>query len=441
VKIILVGLFYLLKGTVFILLQIFYGRIARINLHLFRQKGPAIIIFNHPNTLIDPLLAATHARGIVYFLANYSLFKNPVSAWLLNHLFCIPIQRYSDTDGQPLHNEASFERAAAHLSKGGKLLIAAEGGSIIGRRIRPFKTGAARIAFQTEAAHHFKAGVVFLPLGLSYQNQQNFGGSVVLHAGTPIHTADFAVAWEKDPRQAVRDLTDLLENRLRELAIHTRDEAEDKLLHRAEILFQNSFPLSLKASYFRARQLVDAFHERQEQDPENWERFSRDLRAYFARLSALGIQDHALTHHRLQILMVQTALLFAVSPLFLAGWLLNAVPFHLPGILSKYFRASPEYMATWKTISGLLIFPSYYFLIYGVLKWWFSPGISLLIILCLLPLGLFAWHFYKWGIQIRQRFSAWRRLTKNPEMKREWQELRQHLLKELLTFTSAKDSK
>jgi len=440
VKIILTGLFFLLKGIVQLLMPIFYHQIARINLRLFRHKGPAILIFNHPNTLIDPLLAASHTQGIVYFLANFSLFKNPVSAWLLNHLFCIPIQRYSDTNGQPLQNEASFERAANHLSKGGKLLIAAEGGSIIGRRIRPFKTGAARIAFQTEAAQNFKAGLVFLPLGISYENQQNFGGGVVLHAGAPIRADDFAETWRNNPQQAVRDLTDLLENRMRELAIHTLDEAEDKLLHRAEILLQNSFPLKLEASYFRSRQLIEAFHERKHHNPENWERFSRDLRAYFARLSALGIQDHALAHHNLLSLLLQALMLLLLSPLLLAGWLLNAIPFHLPGILANRLQISPEYMATWKTLSGFLIFPSYYTLIFYTLKGQLSPAPAFLFTLCLLPMGLIAWHIFKWGIRLRQQLFAWRRLTRNPEMKKEWQELRSNLLQELIRFTANKNT-
>lgn len=438
VKIILTGLFFFLKGIVIVLIQVFYPRIARINLHLFRHKGPAIIIFNHPNTLLDPLLAAAHVRGVVYFLANYSMFKHPVSAWLLNHFFCIPIQRPSDTQGEPLQNDASFARATEHLAKGGKLLIAAEGGSIIGRRIRPFKTGAARIAFQTEAVHNFKTGLVFLPIGLSYENQQNFGGSVVLHAGTPIQTTDFADAWKEDPRQAVRDLTELLENRLRELAIHTHDEAEDKLLHRAEILLQNSFPLPLKASYFRTRRLVAAFHDCQEQQPEVWERFSRDLRAYFARMSALGLHDHALIHPSFRFLILHICALLAVSPVLLTGWLFNAIPFHLPGILAKRFKASPEYMATWKTVSGLLIFPGYYFLMYHLLKWWLNPALAGIFTLFSFPLGLIAWHIFRWGIRIRQRFFAWRQFQTNPEMKREWQELRNHLLQSLQAFTSEK---
>ena len=51
-----------------------------------RFDGPAIIVLNHPSTLMDVFTPGIHIRQEMFFLANYGLFKHPVSNWLLSRL-------------------------------------------------------------------------------------------------------------------------------------------------------------------------------------------------------------------------------------------------------------------------------------------------------------------------------------------------------------------
>lgn len=430
----LAGLYYLLKGIVIVTLRIFYPRTAFINRHLLRQKGPAIILVNHPNTLLDALLAAASIKGMTFFLANYSLFKNPVTNWLLNRLFCIPIQRYQDTDGKPLQNEESFARADAHLAGGGRLLVAPEGASLPGRRVRPFKTGAARIALSAESKADFRLNLVFLPIGLSYERPHRFGGSVVVHVGEPVPVSGYAEAWAEDPVQTVKDLTLLLEAHMRQLVVHTADDAEDKLLHRVEILLQNNHPLPLADAYRRARRVLDWFRELQNGDPQEWERFSRDVRAYFGRLSALGLQDHAVTETSFRFLWWHIPALWASLPVFVFGWLSNAPAFHLPGFITDRFRAVPEYQSTWKYVSGLVLFPLWYTLLFQTLEIFLPRAMCWAVILLAPVAGLAAWYYYKQALHTWQSFNAWRRMRRNPEMKKEWRVFRESIMEKLSDF-------
>jgi glycerol-3-phosphate O-acyltransferase / dihydroxyacetone phosphate acyltransferase len=427
----LLVLYYILKAIVVVTLRIFYPRAAVINRHLLRQPGPVIIIFNHPNTLLDALLAAVAIKGQTFFLANYSLFKNPVAAWLLNRLYCIPIQRHQDTDGKPLQNENSFARADAHLAAGGRLLIAPEGASLPGRRIRPFKTGAARIALSAESKANFELGLRFLPIGLTYERPHRFGGSVVVHVGEPVAVRPFVAIHAADPMQAVRELTAALEKDIKQLVVHTEDEAEDKLLHQVEILLQNENPQPLRESYLRARQVSDAFRQGQHAQPQKWERFSRDVRAYFGRLSALGLQDRDIVARSFSDLWLLIPALWLALPVFAFGWAANALPFHLPGLISDRLNVVPEYKATWKYVAGLAFFSLWYVFLFQILRTQLPAATCWAVVAAVPVAGWAAWKYFKGALYTWQRFRAWRRFRRHPELKQEWRELRGAILNQM----------
>lgn len=424
------ALYRLLKAIVVFTLRIFYPHTAFIDRHFLHHKGPAILIVNHPNTLLDALFGALSSPRYTFFLANYSLFKNPVAGWLLNQLYCIPIQRYQDTNGRPLQNEDSFARADAHLAAGGQLLVAPEGASLPGRRVRTFKTGAARIAFSMASKSGFQSGLVFLPVGLTYERPHRFGGSVTVQAGPPIAVDDFADAWAADPVQAVRELTQYLELKMQQLVVHTTDEAEDKLLHYAEILLRNSRPLPQKEEYLRTRRLLNGFRRLQQTDAPGWERFSRDVRAYFFRLHALGLQDHAVAAPYLRFVWGHIAALWLTLPVFVLGWALNALPFHLPGFIADRAGAVPEYKATWKYVGGLLFFTIWYVILYQLFRTQLSALWSWGLLLLTPALGWAAWRYYQWALHTWQSWKAWDVFRKKPALRQEWQEFRAALLRE-----------
>jgi len=77
VNLFLSALYRLLKAIVVFTLRIFYPHTAFIDRHFLHHKGPAILIVNHPNTLLDALFGALSSPRYTFFLANYSLFKKP----------------------------------------------------------------------------------------------------------------------------------------------------------------------------------------------------------------------------------------------------------------------------------------------------------------------------------------------------------------------------
>ena len=100
--------------------SVFYRRRTVLGREHLRFEGPAIVISNHPSTLMEPLNVGIHVRQEMFFLANYSLFKHPLSSWILTRLFCIPVKRREDVaEGEARDNDnlQSFIFASPFLQR------------------------------------------------------------------------------------------------------------------------------------------------------------------------------------------------------------------------------------------------------------------------------------------------------------------------------------
>ena len=59
-------------------------------------SGPLLLVANHPNSLLDPMLVAAVARRPVRFLAKAPLFTDAKVGWLIRAAGSIPVYRRSD---------------------------------------------------------------------------------------------------------------------------------------------------------------------------------------------------------------------------------------------------------------------------------------------------------------------------------------------------------
>ena len=193
-------------------------------------QGPMIVLSNHPNALIDPFLIVSRLKRPVFFLANASLFKGWFANWFLNTFYCIPVERPKDTGGKPLNNADAFQRSRMHLLGNGALYIAPEGTSEREYRLRPIKTGAARIALDVLRDQPDRV-VTFLMGGIIYQDHPAFRSRVKMRFATlRIGLDDLpgpATEWS-----TVEWLTRAIEEQMQALVLQGTEE-EDRELQRA----------------------------------------------------------------------------------------------------------------------------------------------------------------------------------------------------------------
>lgn len=337
-------------------LRLYYPKADLLNLQRLKYKGGSILVSNHPNTLIDPLNAASRVPKIVHFLANASLFGTPFTNWFFNTFFCIPVERPQDTKGKPINNQAAFAKSHRFLASGGCLFIAPEGGSEMGRRVRPFKTGTARIALGAEAKADFKLGLRILPVGLSYEHPERFRSHMIVNACEPILVSDYADLYRENTIAAARELTKDLEERVRNAAIDTQSPEEDKAILAMEQLLRNSQPVSGSEHFKRTKKLIEAYREWATHDPEKHAAFGSQLDAYQAQLQTQRTTDKAVA--RPQPLLLLRVLAFSLLvPFFAYGFINNLLPFTAVWWVSRKLDLYTGYQTTVRILAGLLFFP------------------------------------------------------------------------------------
>lgn len=154
-------------------------------------KGKAVIIVaNHQNALIDPILIATHTPLKPHFLTRASVFKNPIVAKMLDFIRMIPIYRVRDGIDNMGKNKETFDKSVNILLEKGSILIFGEGNHSLHRSLRPLKKGFSRIAFQALEADP-ELDLVILPIGINFSNHKKSGSKVGIYIGEAFPARDF----------------------------------------------------------------------------------------------------------------------------------------------------------------------------------------------------------------------------------------------------------
>lgn len=347
-------IYFVFRALGWLGVTVFYRRRIVLGSAHFRFDGPAILITNHPSTLMDVFNPGIPVRQEMFFLANYGLFRHPVSNWLLTRLYCIPVKRREDvSEGEVRDNNAAFEKSFQHLEKNGVLFIAAEGTSWMNRRVREFKTGTARIALGAEERNDWKLGVKIIPVGLSYSAPHLFRSNVVVHCGEPVDISTWAAAWDQNPEKAVEDLTTDLQRRVTALTIHTDDDESEQFITRLEEVVNNADPQPLEASFFRTQRLAETLQD------------NRDLRQktndYFNNLKKAGLSDAGMNLWMApdKSIRIRKGVLMLVAGFlpFAAGYVFWFLPCFLPWLLNKKLNLYIGYSSSIKILAGLITFP------------------------------------------------------------------------------------
>jgi 1-acyl-sn-glycerol-3-phosphate acyltransferase len=369
-------------------IAVFYRSRLVLGRENLKFDGPAIVVSNHPSTLMDPLNAGINIRQEMFFLANYGLFKNPVSNWILTRLFCIPVKRKEDVnEGEVRDNDAAFEQSYQHLEKYGVLFIAAEGVSWMNRYVRPFKTGTARIAFGAERRNNWQLGVKIIPVGISYDAPRLFRSTTTVAYGAPIDPKPWAEAYHKDPEKTVEDFTALIQRKVAELTLNSGSEAGDIFVDQTEIMLHNS-PLGLSktdrylllkaflvkhindsllkarvADYFLALEkagLTDAGVARSQSPPFAVHRAPSTVHrppSTVHRPPSTVHRPPSTVHRAPSTVHRPPSTLLLLSPFFLLGYGFWFLPCWLPWLLCRRLNLYPGYDSNVKVLTGLFTFP------------------------------------------------------------------------------------
>ena len=215
-------LYRLLRGTAAIALRWYYADVAVQGGERVPHDGPLLILANHPNALIDPLLVGTTVARHVLLTAKATLFEHPALGLLLRAVGVVPLRRARDEvrDGvvvppTPERNAYAFQRVTAALRQHQVVLVFPEGISHDDPGLAPLKSGAARMALQAHSEG--VAGIRLLPVGLVFEAKERPDSRVLVRVGDPLDLDQWLAERRVGDAHA---LTELLEARLRAVTLN-----------------------------------------------------------------------------------------------------------------------------------------------------------------------------------------------------------------------------
>src|SRR5688500_14736002 len=356
-----------------VILRVFFPRIEISGSDRVPRDGPVMLAVNHPNGLIDPLFLLCLSPRPVSFLAKAPLFEMPVISWFVKALGSIPVYRRQDGGFDPAKNRQTFERARAILATGGVIAIFPEGASHDDPKMRPLKTGAARIALGAAAIKAAPVGsdgppLTIVPLGIYYTAKRLFRSSALLYFGEPVSVAPAPLKPNGEPpSDAVHAVTDRIEQALSDVTLQADEHEALALVARAEEVFSSEDPGA-------AERLVDKFELRRRfmagyamlrtQAPERLEAITGRITRYETELREAGLDPQTLrpagprgarqegeTTKALGILILGL-------PLALIGAIVNYPAYRMVGFIATGLSRGDEgIVATIKLIAGALLFP------------------------------------------------------------------------------------
>lgn len=368
--------------------------------------GPVLVVANHPNSLLDPLIIFRVAGRPTRPLAKAPLFDQLFVGTMLRGLGGLPVYRRQDNAALMGQNEDTFRRAIDALKAGDAVQIYPEGTSHSEPALLPMRTGAARIAIGTEVECDWGLGLTIVPIGITYRRKALFRGSALAVIGEPFHITDLKGLHEQDPVAAVRALTDRIETAIRGLTLNLTESEDQPLIETAERLYVREKHMQgwreregLRERLPRLQAFARGLAWLRANDPARHERLRTAVARHANRLKLLGVQAGEVPP-AYPLGGVARYALFEGVPL-LVGLPLAAIGFALwsPAYFAIRFFAKavrPEYeaVATYKVAGAFFAVPALW-AVYTVIAWqWLGtvPGIATLIALPLLGLVAIAWH-------------------------------------------------
>lgn len=251
------------------LARFYYPRIEVSGAGEIPAEGPVLLVANHPNSLLDPVLLGIAARRPVRLLAKAPLFEMWGLGAVLRAFGMIPAHRGSDSRSRAeiKKNLASLEAAATALGAGGGAVVGIfpEGKSHDELQVAMVRSGAARLAMQAVAAG--VKGLRIVPVGLNYERKDRFRTAVWIHVGQAIDADAWLAQHDGNERAAMRALTPAIDQGMKAVAIHLADPAWAPVLEEVEGLLPATRGLNAVGLLQQRRRVAEAINFFHQQDP------------------------------------------------------------------------------------------------------------------------------------------------------------------------------
>lgn len=353
-------LYTFLHPWVYASARVFYRTMRIEGLDKFPPNGtPTILISNHQNGLMDPLLCCLISPRQLHFLTRADVFRKPVARKIVTSLNMMPVfrahDRVADMSGM---NQKIFEICVGRLRKGAVIGMFPEGNHGNKKILRPFKKGMARLAYLAHETYPDMQDFQVVPVGLDYSDYEGFRSDVTIRVGDPIPLQNWLNTHPNNPKNQGA-LMQLVREGLLKTLYDLRPSSHYTLLSEALLLLQRTTHTSFEEQKVKMAQFgtyLDAPDNNGPQLEHTLEKLKDDLNS--VKLEPIDLFEDKGTS---SILMLK--LLFLL-PFLLFSLVLHGIPFASTAILVKKMVKDPHFVSTFKLILGMVIFTFYHVVVF-----------------------------------------------------------------------------
>jgi len=387
--------------------RLYYSRIEIAGQENIPAHGPVLLVANHANSLMDPVIIGIAARRPVHFMAKAPLFRIPIFGRLLFALGMVPAFRAVDNAGEVGRNVESLSKAAAFLAKGALVGIFPEGKSHDLLKLEQVRSGAARMALQGHEAG--ARTLVVVPLGINYERKERFRSAIWVKVGEPIALEKWLAENPAEPRQQMRLLTAEIDQRLQQAVVHLKEAGWEPLLGLLEA-FHPPLRTTPLGRIQQRKRIADAMNYLWSSDAARAQELITALQRYRDKLVAAGLTPRAdvLQWHgiKLALRLGWEAVFMNVGfVLVFVGTLHHLLPFFVVRGITRLIKAPGRSTVA---LARLGIGLPVYFAWYGLVWWWmagyFLPWVAWAWLIPMPFAGLLALRYW-W--RVRDSSGVW----------------------------------
>lgn len=295
-------------------------------------RVPTLVVANHGNGFVDPVVVAAALGRLPRFLAKATLWKVLPARPLLALAGVVPVHRASD--GGTSSNSSTFSACHEVLARGGCVAIFPEGTTGDRARLDTIRTGAARIALGALAT---SPDLVVRPVGIAYESRTRTRSRAVTMWAEPIVLRDWVRSTGRDPgtvteddHVAVDDLTHAIRDDLVAVSPEFASVDEREYLRDAAAVVSRGAGRGGRAASFGQ---IEVLARRLAAAPSaDREAVIEALARYTLRLSNLGIDDADIAPGVVRSVVGRLALAGAIVAL-LGPLVTVGVVVHLPVVV------------------------------------------------------------------------------------------------------------
>ena len=341
------------------------------------KNKPILFAPNHQNALSDPMAILLNTSFQPVWLARADIFKSKFARVILKFLKIVPVYRLRDGKENLAKNDQTFNHSIKVLENNSALALFPEAAHSGKRQMLVHKKAVPRIVFMAEERANYNLDIQIVPVGIYYNHYWKFNRTIIVNFGDPIPVKQYIEEYKENPNNAIVQLRQKINDAILQLVIniesdeHYNDFENIREIYGKRFLKRQGKKTSRVNLFQSNRRLVSNLNRLEIERPKTIESIVLELQDYIDTLKTYKLRSWVVENRKSNFIkIIGLGLLLLIGlPVFLYGFLLNAIPFFTVDRLIRKKVKDWTFWSSFFLVAGIVLFPIVYIAEFLALAW------------------------------------------------------------------------